>query len=35
MDRGRVVLGQVVGVKARGVEALDLEQALAVDPIER
>lgn len=28
------MLGQVVGVEARGVEALDLEQALAVDPIE-
>jgi hypothetical protein len=30
-----VVLGQVIGVEARGVEALDLQQALAVDPIER
>ncbi len=29
-----MVLGQVIGVEARGVEALDLEQALAVDPIE-
>ena len=35
MDGGRVVLGQVIGVKARGIEALDLEQALAVDAIER
>jgi hypothetical protein len=34
VDGGRVVLGQVVGVKARSIEALDLEQALAVDPIE-
>jgi hypothetical protein len=31
---GRVVLGQMVGVEARGVEALDLEQALAIDPVE-
>jgi len=29
-----VVLGQMVGVEARGVEALDLEQALAIDPVE-
>lgn len=35
VDGGRVVLGQVIGVKARGIEALDLEQALAVDAIER
>ena len=28
------MLGQMVGVKARGIEALDLEQPLAVDPIE-
>ena len=32
--RGRVVLGQVIRVEARGVEALDLEQARAIDPIE-
>ena len=35
VDGGRVVLGQVIGVKARGIETLDLEQALAVDPVER
>jgi hypothetical protein len=34
VDGGRVVLGQMVGVEARGVEALDLDQALAIDPVE-
>jgi len=35
VDRRGVMLGQVVGVEAGRVEALDLEQALAVDAIER
>ena len=34
VDRRRVVLGQVIGVEAGRVEALDLHQALAVDLVE-
>ena len=34
VDRGRVVLGQVIRVEAGAVEALDLDQPLAVDLIE-
>ena len=34
MDGRRVVLGQVIGEESRGVEALDLDQPLAIDPVE-
>jgi len=34
VDRGRVVLGQVIGVEAGTVETLDLDQPLAIDLIE-
>src|SRR5258708_1273929 len=34
VDRGRVVLGEVIGVDAGRLEALDLDQALAIDLIE-
>ena len=34
MDGRRVVLGQVIGVEAGGVEALDLQQPLAVDAVQ-
>src|SRR5207253_2037828 len=34
VDRRRVMLREVIGIKSRGVEALDLQQALTIDPIE-